>query len=147
MRRFQWILMLKVQCNILKSAQSEGSISAYVQILNYGNFCTDWKFLVNLFVCSMHISRHTSIFPWNLDVPTNYLQCKYIYDRVKEYLLYFWIMKAAKMVCLDIFKPCLVFICCFCTRCIWCHRRNILTKIFRSKDELIRYLLASIFDR
>ena len=51
----------------------------------------------------MHISRRTYAVQWNLGIPTNIFQCKYIYDRVKEYLLYFLIMKSTTVVWLDIF--------------------------------------------
>ena len=51
----------------------------------------------------MHISSLVSTVPWILDAPTNFLQYKYIYDRVKEYLLYFWSMKYATVVWIDLF--------------------------------------------
>ena len=55
------------------------------------------------FIWRMNRSSHTSTVPRNLVTSMNYLQCKYIYDRVKEYLIQLWRMKYATVVWLDLF--------------------------------------------
>ena len=49
---------------------------------------------MNPLIWHMHIFSRTSTVPRTSDVLQNYLKYKYIYDRLKEYMLYFWCMEA-----------------------------------------------------
>ena len=147
------MFMMKFQCNILNYDQYEVSRASYV--LNFSLRAVLHglqKPQMNAFMWRMHIFSRTYTVPWNSEVPTNILQRKYIYDRVNEYIFYFLSMKYLTVVwivffCVFNIQDLLSINFCLCPRCISFYRREILTTIFMSKDELIRNFLASVLDR
>ena len=145
------MLMLKVQCNILKSTKSEGSRVSYVQMFHYLQFhmerrkclwtfswdiCTDPYVNLTFRVIWAHpqilSNVNTLIKGWNNTRSTS-----------EALNLQQWF--GLIFLCVFKIKPCLVFSC-MCRRCIFCYRRNIIITICRSKDELIIHLLASVLD-
>ena len=61
------------------------------------------KVIMNIFMLHMHIFSCTYTVSWTLYVPTNIIQCKYIYDRLKEYRIYFRHIKFVTVVWIDLF--------------------------------------------
>ena len=61
------------------------------------------KVIMNIFMLHMHIFSCTYTVSWTLYVPTNIIQCKYIYDRLKEYRIYFRHIKSVTVVWIDLF--------------------------------------------
>ena len=147
------MLMLKVQCNILKSTKSEGSRVSYVQMFHYLQF---------------HMERRKCLWTFSWDICTDpYVNLTFrviwahpqILSNVNT-LIKGWnntrstsealnLQQWFGLIFLCVFKLQTLFVIHFflCLRYIWCYRRIILTTIFRSKYELIRYLLASFLDR
>ena len=137
--------MLKVQCNILNYYQPEGSRSSYVQNFHSLQFRTECRKSLWTFSCdiwkdiAMHLPlygiwTYPQIIPnvnifiigWKNICSTS--EAWNLQHRFGFFCVYFG------------YKPCLVFIC-LCPRCIWFYIRNIITTIFRSKYEIIRYIL------
>ena len=147
------MLMLKFQCNILNNDQYEGSRDLYVQILYCVQFRMDFINYLWIFPCNVctypavhllfHGIRMYSIIFSNVNIFM--AGWKNVWSSSKALTLQQWF--GLTCLCLfQILKTCLVFICFLCLRCIYYYRRKILTTIFMSKDELIRYLLDSVFD-
>ena len=80
--------MLKVQFNILKYDQSEGSRDYYIHIFHYVHLRTDGIKSLGTFSCDIFTDTDVHILFHRIRThPQMFLQYKYIYDRVKEYLL------------------------------------------------------------
>ena len=149
------MLILKVQYNILNYAKYEGSRYYYVQNFHYVQLRTYWRKYLWTFSCDVciHPAVHL-LFHWIWTYPQIISNANIFITGWKHIcsvseawdiqpwfgLIFLWLFQ------LKTHKACLVFIC-LCLRCIYCYRRNIPTKIYRSKYELVRYLLYSILDR
>ena len=144
------MLMLKVKCNILNYYKSEGLRDSYVKMLNYVQFRKDWRNSLWTFPCDIctysaihlllrEIWRYPPIFS-NVNIfMTVWKKIWYTSEslNLQQYFdLIFLCVFQIKTVSYSFFLM-----------CICCYRRNFITPIFSSKDELILYLLVSVLDR
>ena len=149
------MLMLKVQYNILNYTQSEGSRFSYVKILNYMQFRTYCRKSLWIFSCEVCTDPDVHILfraIWTYprifsNVNIFMIGWNNVYSTSEAWKLQQWFRLIFLYVFkLQTYKPCRVFIC-LCTICICCYRRKIITTVFRSKYELVRYLLDLVLDR